>query len=284
MPDQKVKHIESFGRVQRDSDGVAIEITGLVSDITKKLQSEALLESQRLQIMHTAKLASLGEMAAGIAHEINNPLAIITGTTWVLQKMANDPEKVVAKLESINKAAERITKIVGGLRKFSRSSEKTEYRQNSISVIAQEAMILTGAKATRDQTPVKLDCEIEGPIFCNEIEIEQVFVNMINNGIDAVKKLEEKWGVSAASFAVAGPAAGAAVAEVKDKFEVVLTAAGDNKINVIKEVRAITGLGLKEAKDLVEGAPKTVKSDVPTAEAQDLKKKLEAAGAKVELK
>jgi large subunit ribosomal protein L7/L12 len=99
------------------------------------------------------------------------------------------------------------------------------------------------------------------------------------------KKLEEKWGVSAASFAVAAPSAGVvAVAEVKDKFEVVLSAAGDNKINVIKEVRAITGLGLKEAKDLVEGAPKTVKSDVPTAEAEELKKKLESAGAKVELK
>ncbi len=105
---------------------------------------------------------------------------------------------------------------------------------------------------------------------------------------DLSKKLEEKWGVSAASFAVAAaPAAGgaaAAPAEVKDKFEVVLTAAGENKINVIKEVRAITNLGLKEAKDLVEGAPKTVKADVPTAEAQEMKKKLEAAGAKVELK
>jgi large subunit ribosomal protein L7/L12 len=101
---------------------------------------------------------------------------------------------------------------------------------------------------------------------------------------DLSKKLEEKWGVSAASFASAAPAAASAVAEVKDKFEVVLTAAGDNKINVIKEVRAITGLGLKEAKDLVEAAPKTVKSDVPTAEAEELKKKLEAAGAKVELK
>ncbi len=100
---------------------------------------------------------------------------------------------------------------------------------------------------------------------------------------DLSKKLEEKWGVSAASFAAA-PAAAAAVAEVKDKFEVVLVAAGENKINVIKEVRGITGLGLKEAKDLVEGAPKTVKSDVPTAEAEELKKKLEAAGAKVELK
>ncbi len=100
------------------------------------------------------------------------------------------------------------------------------------------------------------------------------------------KKLEEKWGVSAAAFAVAAPAAGAgaAPAEIKDKFEVVLTSAGDNKINVIKEVRAITGLGLKEAKDLVEAAPKTVKSDVAKTEAEDLKKKLEAAGAKVELK
>jgi len=104
---------------------------------------------------------------------------------------------------------------------------------------------------------------------------------------DLSKKLEEKWGVSAASFAVAAaPAAGAAApaAEVKDKFEVVLAVAGENKINVIKEVRAITGLGLKEAKDLVEAAPKTVKSDISKDDAEKMKKQLEAAGAKVELK
>jgi len=101
---------------------------------------------------------------------------------------------------------------------------------------------------------------------------------------DLSKKLEEKWGVSAASFATAAPAAVVAVAEVKDKFEVVLLSAGDNKINVIKEVRVITGLGLKESKDLVDGAPKTIKSDVDKAEAEELKKKLEAAGAKVDLK
>jgi large subunit ribosomal protein L7/L12 len=100
------------------------------------------------------------------------------------------------------------------------------------------------------------------------------------------KKLEEKWGVSAASFAVAAPSAGASVVaeEVKDKFDVVLAVAGENKINVIKEVRAITNLGLKEAKDLVESAPKTLKSDVAKAEAEEIKKKLEAVGAKVELK
>ena len=103
------------------------------------------------------------------------------------------------------------------------------------------------------------------------------------------KMLEEKWGVSAAApvaVAAAGGAAAApaAAAEEKTEFDVVLAAFGDNKINVIKEVRAITGLGLGEAKALVEGAPKTVKEGVNKAEAEDIKKKLEAAGAKVELK
>jgi large subunit ribosomal protein L7/L12 len=103
------------------------------------------------------------------------------------------------------------------------------------------------------------------------------------------KMLEEKWGVSAAApvavaAAAGGAAAPAAAAEEKTEFDVVLAAFGDNKINVIKEVRAITGLGLGEAKALVEGAPKTVKEGVNKAEAEDIKKKLEAAGAKVELK
>jgi large subunit ribosomal protein L7/L12 len=100
------------------------------------------------------------------------------------------------------------------------------------------------------------------------------------------KMLEEKWGVSAAApVAVAAVAGGeAAVAEVKDSFDVILAKTGDKKINVIKEVRAITGLGLKEAKDLVEGAPKPVKEGVTKDEAEALKKKLEDAGASVELK
>jgi large subunit ribosomal protein L7/L12 len=104
------------------------------------------------------------------------------------------------------------------------------------------------------------------------------------------KMLEEKWGVSAAApvAVAAAPGAGggaaAPAAEEKTEFDVVLAAFGDNKINVIKEVRAITGLGLGEAKALVEGAPKTVKEGVAKAEAEDIKKKLEAAGAKVELK
>ena len=99
------------------------------------------------------------------------------------------------------------------------------------------------------------------------------------------KQLEEKWGVTAAApVAAAAAAPGAAPAEEKSEFSLFLAAAGDKKINVIKEVRAITGLGLKEAKDLVEGAPKEIKAGVPKKEADEFKKKLEAAGAKVELK
>jgi large subunit ribosomal protein L7/L12 len=103
------------------------------------------------------------------------------------------------------------------------------------------------------------------------------------------KLLEEKWGVSAAApvavaAAAGGGAAAAAPVEEKTEFDVMLMEAGAQKINVIKEVRAITALGLKEAKDLVDGAPKPVKEGIPKAEAEDIKKKLEAAGAKVELK
>ena len=100
------------------------------------------------------------------------------------------------------------------------------------------------------------------------------------------KQLEEKWGVTAAAPVAAAPAGGAAApaGEEKSEFSLFLAAAGDKKINVIKEVRAITGLGLKEAKDLVEGAPKEIKSGVAKKDAEEFKKKLEAAGAKVELK
>ena len=120
--------------------------------------------------------------------------------------------------------------------------------------------------------------------------VDQLSSLTVLEAADLSKMLEEKWGVSAAAaVAVAAPAAGgagggAAAAEEKTEFDVVLTGDGGKKINVIKEVRAITGLGLTEAKALVEGAPKAVKEGVNKAEAEEIKKKLEAAGAKVELK
>ncbi len=124
-------------------------------------------------------------------------------------------------------------------------------------------------------------------------DLNQIVENLssltVMEAAELVKKLEEKWGVSAAAVAVAGPAAGgqaaaAAAVEEKTEFTVVLTGAGANKINVIKEIRVITGLGLKEAKDLVEGAPKTVKEGVNKEEAAKIKAQLTAAGASVEVK
>lgn len=121
----------------------------------------------------------------------------------------------------------------------------------------------------------------------NEEILEAIASKTVLEISELIKMMEEKFGVSAAAAAVAvaaAPAAGAAAAEEKTEFDVVLADVGSNKIAVIKAVREITGLGLKEAKDLVEGAPKAVKEGAAKAEAEDLKKKLEAAGAKVELK
>ena len=113
--------------------------------------------------------------------------------------------------------------------------------------------------------------------------IEDLSSLTVAEAAELSKQLEEKWGVT--PMAAAAPvAAGAAAAEEKDDFTIMLVSAGDKKINVIKEVRAATSLGLKEAKDLVEGAPKEVKAGVPKKEAEEIKAKLEAAGAKVELK
>ena len=116
--------------------------------------------------------------------------------------------------------------------------------------------------------------------------IDELSTLTVVEAAELSKQLEEKWGVTAAAPVAAAPAGGAAApaGEEKSEFSVFLASAGDKKINVIKEVRAITALGLKEAKDLVEGAPKEVKSGVNKKEAEEIKQKLEAAGAKVELK
>ena len=116
--------------------------------------------------------------------------------------------------------------------------------------------------------------------------IDELSTLTVVEAAELSKQLEEKWGVTAAAPVAAAPAGGAAApaGEEKSEFSVFLASVGDKKINVIKEVRAITGLGLKEAKDLVEAAPKEVKGGVAKKEAEEFKKKLEAAGAKVELK
>lgn len=169
---------------------VAESFEGMKKSIERK---SCELESERVKSVRFAKLASLGEMSAGIAHEINNPLTIIAGTAHVLSKFAGDPEKLKSRIEIIEKATARIAKIVRSLRKFSRSDEKSAKKVHLLAEIVEEAIIITGAKSRRHGTPVNFSKQANGSVWCDEIEIEQVLVNMINNGIDAVKTTTNKW-------------------------------------------------------------------------------------------
>lgn len=162
-----------------------------------KLQSELSLQkelnnAQSLNIKN-AKLTSLGEMSAGIAHEINNPLAIIMGSLTLISKFRDQPEKLDAKLQSVKKSAERIGKIVSGLKKFSRTGGEPNYQAHSLSKILNEALVLTEIKSKRHNVTVQVDIRTEAETLCDEVEIEQVIINLINNSVDAIQYLSERW-------------------------------------------------------------------------------------------
>jgi PAS domain S-box-containing protein len=176
-----------------DSSGNPQHLIGISNDITEDIQMRSDLDMERAKSIRNSKLASLGEMSAGIAHEINNPLAIISGSVELLSKFANNPEKYAAKIESIKKSCDRISRIVTGLRKFSRSAEKNAFDFFNLSDIIKEALILTDAKSKRHGTPIEVDIPVAAPIYCDEVEIEQVLINLFNNAVDAVKNVPEKW-------------------------------------------------------------------------------------------
>ena len=172
------------------------KISGLVGtfqDISEKRVLQEQVETERIKSVHSAKLASLGEMAAGIAHEINNPLALIAGNVPLISKFRNDDTKFNSKLETIAKSADRIEKIVKGLKKFSRTTEGSIYKSETIASLVSEALILTEAKSKRHFTPIETYIEPDLAISCDGVEIEQVLVNLINNGIDAVTSHNERW-------------------------------------------------------------------------------------------
>jgi PAS domain S-box-containing protein len=192
-PNKNVLWIESVIHSQSHGNKSSTSVQGTCQDISELVTAEEKLKIERAKALHNAKLASLGEMSAGIAHEINNPLAIITGATWSIQKNAQDQEKLKEKIQMITKASDRIAKIVGGLKKFSRSSDHSEYHVHSISSIAKEALVLTEVKAKRFATDIILESQDDGLAICDEIEMEQVLINLINNSIDAVKNLPTRW-------------------------------------------------------------------------------------------
>ncbi|MGE3609508.1 MAG: PAS domain-containing sensor histidine kinase [Bacteriovoracaceae bacterium] len=155
------------------------------TDITEKKKAE-------LMSIHNAKLASLGEMSAGIAHEINNPLGIIIGNTEVLPDFINDRAKFDSKIESILRASNRIEKIVKGLRKYARLTDQSKSQEN-LSVIVNEAVVMVDAKAKRHAVNIESHLDEKLELLCDGVEIEQVLINLLNNAMDAIKDHDEKW-------------------------------------------------------------------------------------------
>lgn len=187
------RYIGARGFVKRDEQGNPLSMYGISWDSTKEYKLEEQLMFERAKTLQASKLASLGEMSAAIAHEINNPLAIIQGSVELMTRFVNDPSKLDTKIKTVLKSIDRISKIVNGLRKFSRSSDGYSYQKNSLSEIVREAVSLVSVKSQRFSTEIQCDFSAEAAIYCDMVEIEQVVVNLISNGIDAVKTHSERW-------------------------------------------------------------------------------------------
>ncbi len=192
-PSGRAKYIGTRANVIRDEQGRATMMYGINWDRSKEVEMESFLQQEREKAIRNAKFASLGEMAAGIAHEINNPLAVIEASTYLLPKCRDDEAKFEGRLEAIHKGTERIARIVKGLRKFSRSSENVPHQPERISELLADALLLTEARAKRHSVEVEVASSSSASIVCDGVEIEQVLVNLINNAIDAVSDCEERW-------------------------------------------------------------------------------------------
>ncbi|TNF25267.1 MAG: PAS domain S-box protein [Deltaproteobacteria bacterium] len=171
-------------------------LTGFISialDVTKRKDIEKELDEERTKLIQTSKLATLGEMAAGVAHEINNPLAIISGSASVMTKFKSDPDRIVDMAEKIKKASERIHKIVKGLKKFSRSAEEINKKVHILDYILEESLELTRARARRHNVNLNITPLSSVEVECDDVQISQVLVNLISNAIDAVSGEEDAW-------------------------------------------------------------------------------------------
>ena len=168
-------------------------ILSVIEDITEIEELRNKVETERQKSILSAKLASLGEMAAGIAHEINNPIAIIEGTVRALPNFLDSPSQLEVRLLTIQKSSERVSKIVKGLKKFSGSSTNQQRKRYSLNGILNECIWLTSFRANKFSVNLEISAPVDIGIMCHEIEIEQVIVNLINNSIDAIKNMSSRW-------------------------------------------------------------------------------------------
>ncbi len=189
----RIKHVQGIGRVIKDKVGRPVKISGTCRDRTAEVEMENILQQERAVSAHTAKLATLGEMSAGVAHEINNPLAIIYGNLSILNKIKNDSEKFENRIDSMTKAVERIAHIVSGLRKFSRTEESNKREVEVFSDLIREALILTAAKSKRLSIPIEINILSSSTVECDEVEIVQVLASLINNALYAASECSTPW-------------------------------------------------------------------------------------------
>lgn len=188
----KRKQIGGRGVVLRNPKGEPTMMYGINWDRSKEVMMEENLQQERAKSLHNAKLASLGELSAGIAHEINNPLSVIAGNIAVLRKDPTRLDWLLSKLDQMDRAASRIEKIVKGLRKFSRTSEVNVRKPESLAAIVAESLVLVEPKAKKYSAEIIAEVPADLIISCDSVEIEQVVVNLISNAVDAVKEQVER--------------------------------------------------------------------------------------------
>jgi|GEM_PF-716682 len=184
------KWVESSGIPSYNAEGKVTKLYGTMKDISSSIRAQKELELARLKTQHASKMASLGQMSAGVAHEINTPLATGRAALGMLEKLRQNEQKFSEKIVFVQRSMDRITKIVDGLRKFSRSSEVKEMEAMKVSEILASAQVLTDIRAKAASCKVKFDIESDAMIFCDPVEIEQVMINLIHNAIDAAGNSE----------------------------------------------------------------------------------------------
>lgn len=174
-------------------DGKMVSLSGTIQDIDEQKQASLQYELEKQKSIHNAKLASLGELAAGIAHEINNPLGIISGYTEMLEEKLSDNSEFIPKLSAISKSVDRIAHIVRSLEKYSQTDPKRQPKPIKLKAVFDEAITLVGPKLNRYHVKLITNIESDSSIIGNEIELEQVFINLLNNALDAIKPLVTRW-------------------------------------------------------------------------------------------
>jgi signal transduction histidine kinase len=182
----KTVWVEALGRGLKNTKGEVIALFGTCQDISEKKSLEEALNAERTRGMHASKLASLGEMAAGVAHEINNPLAIIAASVDLIPRLVNDSVTMNQKIDYIHKSITRISKIINGLRKFSRVTTERFFIKKNWVAIVEECLVLTAGKARKFDVQIQTELPEKCYIVCDEVEMEQVIVNLISNAADAL--------------------------------------------------------------------------------------------------